>query len=61
MIHVYGERTKPTEWVKCELLHEFLEAYQISFKDPNTGKETEKIVNKNLVRQIYETGERWYE
>ena len=60
MIHVYGERNKPSEWVKCELLHEFLECYQISFRDPNTGKEIEKIVKRDLVREVWDTEGRQY-
>lgn len=60
MIYVYGERHKPAEWVKCELLHEFLESYQISFMDPQTGKEVEKVVKRELVRQLYDSGEQQY-
>ena len=60
MIYVYGERTKPTEWVKCNLLHEFLESYQIEFKDPTTGEQKEKVVHRDLVRAVYDTGERRY-
>ena len=54
MIYVYGERNKPSEWVKCELLHEFLESYQIEFRDPSTGKRVERVVKRELVRQVIE-------
>ena len=60
MIHVYGERTKPSEWIKCELLHEFLESYQIEFIDPSTGEKVEKVVHRDLIRAVYDTGERRY-
>ena len=60
MIYVYGERSKPSEWVQCNLLHEFLECYQISFRDPRTGKEVEKVVKRELVRQVWDTEERQY-
>lgn len=60
MIHVYGERNNPSEWVKCELLHEFLESYQIEFKDPQTGEKVERVVKRDLVRVVYETGEGHY-
>lgn len=58
MIYVYGERHKPSEWVKCNLLHEFLESYQIEFKDPNTGQQVECVVNRDLVREVWECGDR---
>ena len=60
MIYVYGERHKPSEWVKCNLLHEFLESYQIEFKDPKTGKQVERVVDRELVRQVYDTREHQY-
>lgn len=60
MIYVYGERHKPSEWVKCKLLHEFLESYQIEFKDPHTGKKVERVVKRELVRQVWDNGERQY-
>lgn len=39
------------EWVECELLHEFLESYQIRYYSADTG-EVEKVVNRNSVREI---------
>ena len=60
MIYVYGERNKPSEWIRCELLHEFLESYQIEYKDPNTGKNVECVVKRDLVRQVWDSGERQY-
>ena len=59
MIYVYGERTKPSEWVECSLLHEFLESYQIEFMDPSTGELVEQVVNRDLVRAVNERGERY--
>jgi len=55
MIYVYGERHKPNEWVECELLHEFLESYQIEFRDPHSGELVEQVVKRDLVRAIGET------
>jgi len=60
MIYVYGERSKPTEWVRCNLLHEFLESYQIEFKDPSTGEKVEQVVKRELVRAVYDTGNKSY-
>lgn len=60
MIYVYGPRNKPTEWVKCKLLHEFLESYQIEYKDPSTGKKIEQVVHRELVRQVHDVEERQY-
>ena len=54
MIYVYGEKYNPQEWVKCNLLHEFLESYQIEFRDPKTGETVERVVKRELVRQVYD-------
>ena len=59
-MYVYGERSNPSEWVECELLHEFLESYQTEFKDPQTGEKVERVVKRDLVRVVYETGEGHY-
>ena len=55
-MYVYGERSNPSEWVKCNLLHEFLESYQIEFKDPNTGEYVEIVVKRELVREVHDIG-----
>ncbi len=60
MMHIYNDHAKSGKWVKCTLLHEFLESYQIEFTDPQTGQDVEKVVKRELVREIYDTGERQY-
>ncbi len=44
-------REDNNEWVECELLHEFLEDYQIRYYSNNVG-EVEKVVKRDSVREI---------
>ncbi len=60
MMHIYDDHAGSGEWIRCNLLHEFMECYQIEFKDPSTGQEVEKIVRRELVREVHDTGERRY-
>lgn len=46
---VYREETT-NEWVECELLHEFLEAYQIVYYSNSSS--IEAIVCRDRVREI---------
>lgn len=39
--------------VECELLHEFLEEYQIQYIDRETGEKIEEVVRRELVREIH--------
>ena len=40
------------EVIECELLHEFLEAYQIHYVDSETGEVVEKVVSRDHIREI---------
>lgn len=40
------------EVIECELLHEFLEAYQIHYVDRETGESVEKVVSRDHIREI---------
>ncbi len=39
-------------WVECELLHEFLEDYQIRYYSDDQG-EVEKVVKRESVREVH--------
>ena len=38
------------KWAECELLHEFLEKYQVKYINPFTKLEEEKVVLREQVR-----------
>jgi hypothetical protein len=44
-------RDEDSSWVECELLHEFLEDYQIRYYSSTVG-EVEKVVKRDTVREV---------
>ena len=52
MSYVY--HTDEHDVINCELLHEFLESYQIKYVDPQSGEEVEKIVDRNYIREVFD-------
>lgn len=50
--HVTYVYKTDSEVVECELLHEFLEAYQIHYIDSVTGEVVEKVVSRDDIRMI---------
>ena len=40
------------EWVECELLHEFLESYQIRYYSKFVDREVEQVVSRDRIREI---------
>ena len=39
------------KWTKCELLHEFLEKYQVKYRNPFTNQDEECLVLREQVRE----------
>lgn len=42
------------KWVECELLHEFMEKYQVKYLDPFTDQEEERLVQREQVRAAHD-------
>lgn len=40
------------KWARCEILHEFLEKYQVKYINPFTREEEEKVVYREEVREV---------
>lgn len=40
------------KWIECELLHEFLEKYQVKYINPFTQEEEERVVLREQVRIV---------
>jgi hypothetical protein len=50
--HVAYVYNSDGEFIECELLHEFLEAYQIHYIDSVTGEKVEKVVSREYITEI---------